>query len=181
VKRFDFNRAMHRVLVFVGGAALFASASLSLMHRVRAAEADAPGITIQTSAAQPREIEQQTQQAIQRQYSAAWSAMKKALSDNRVDLLDAAFVGAARDEFAQQIEQQNRNKMSTRIADRGHQVNAVFYSPEGTAIQLTDNVDLEKQYLANGKVIHTEQRQQQYVVLMTLVEDRWKVRVLQEK
>src|SRR4051812_37813292 len=107
------------MLVLAGGAAMFFSASFGMMHRVFAADADAPEITIQTGSAAPREIEQQTQTAIQKQYSAAWTNLRKALADNNAGLLDAAFVGGARDTFAQQIEQQLKGKMSTRLSDRG--------------------------------------------------------------
>jgi hypothetical protein len=66
-----------------------------------------------------------------------------------------------------------------RYVDRGHQVNVIFYSPEGTALELRDTADIEQQVLDGGKVIHSEQLRQQYLVIFTLIEDKWKVRVMQ--
>src|ERR1700745_185857 len=99
--------------------------------RARAESADENGITFSTSGAGPREVEDTTQKAIQRQYSAAWKNMADALKDNRADLLDQSFVGSVRDQLAKQIEQQKKTGVSTRLMDKGHQVNVAFYSPEG--------------------------------------------------
>jgi hypothetical protein len=144
--------------------------------------ADEPGadtIQISTNAAVPRDVEETTQRAIERQYTAAWKNMAAALKDNRVDLLDATFVGSMRDQLARQIEQQKKAGTSTRYTDGAHQVSVLFYSPEGTALELRDTVEVEQQTLDGSKMIHSEKIRQQYLVVFTLVEDRWKVRMMQ--
>src|SRR5258707_392061 len=50
---------------------------------------------------------------------------------------------------------------------------------ENLLFQLRGVMQLQKQILDGGKVIHSKQVTQQYHVLMTVTEDRWKVRVLQ--
>jgi hypothetical protein len=58
-------------------------------------------------------------------------------------------------------------------------VNVIFYSPEGTALELRDTADVEQQVMDGDKVIHSEQLRQQYLVIYTLIEDKWKVRIMQ--
>jgi hypothetical protein len=55
----------------------------------------------------------------------------------------------------------------------------VFYSPEGTALELRDTAEIEQQTLDGSKVVHSEKIRQQYLVIFTLVEDRWKIRIMQ--
>jgi hypothetical protein len=161
-------------------AALLLLASIApKMLRARAESPNENAISISTAGAGPREVEETTQEAIQRQYSAAWKNMADALKENRTDLLDQSFVGSVRDQLAREIEQQKKTGVSARLVDRGHQVNVVFYSPEGTALELRDTVDIEQQVLDGSKVIHSEQLRQQYLVIFTLVEDKWKVRIMQ--
>ena len=65
------------------------------------------------------------------------------------------------------------------LLDHGHKVDAIFYSPDGAAIELTDTASIETQVLDGGKIIHSDQAQMQYFVVMTSTEDRWKLRVLE--
>jgi len=104
-----------------------------------------------------------------------------ALANNRPDRIGASFVGTAEDQLRKQIAEQKKNNLSTRIVDHGHKLDVVFYSPEGSAMQLRDTAQLERQYLEGGKVVHSETVTQNYVVLMAVTGDRWKVRVLQEQ
>ena len=78
------------------------------------------------------------------------------------------------------LEGQQKNGLRTRLIDRGHKLEAVFYSPEGSAMQLRDTAQLEIQVLNGGQVIHSEQTTLHYIALMTTAEDRWKVRLLEE-
>ncbi|HUQ50439.1 MAG TPA: hypothetical protein VM056_06995 [Terriglobales bacterium] len=128
---------------------------------------------------QPRQLEEATQAAISREYSQAWQNLVQALRDNRVDLLQENFVGVAKDKFTAQIEKQKAAGISTNLVDRGHKVEVLFYSPEGSAIQFRDTASFDMQLLEGGKVIHTEKLEMQYVGLITVTGDRWKVRVLQ--
>ena len=67
----------------------------------------------------------------------------------------------------------------TRIIDHGHKVDAIFYSRDGSSIQLWDTASIETQVLEGETVIHSDQAQVQYIAVMTGAEDRWKVRVLE--
>ncbi|MEO5936717.1 MAG: hypothetical protein ABIP81_05845 [Terriglobales bacterium] len=138
-----------------------------------------PSVTLNSANAQPRQVEDSTQKAIAREYAAAWQNLARALSENNAGILQESFVGAAQQSFAKQIEQQKAAGIATNYIDRGHKLDVIFYSPEGSAIQFRDTASLERQVLENGKVIHSETVQQQYVGLMTVYGDRWRVRVLQ--
>jgi hypothetical protein len=54
----------------------------------------------------PRTLEQQTADAAIRDYLESWQSMSSGLDQNRAELLDADFVGAARDEIAGAIQEQ---------------------------------------------------------------------------
>ena len=78
------------------------------------------------------------------------------------------------------MEGQRTSNLRTRIIDRGHKLEAIFYSPEGSAMQLRDTAKLELQLLDGDTVIGKQQITANYVALMTVAEDRWKVRLLQQ-
>jgi hypothetical protein len=59
-------------------------------------------------------------------------------------------------------------------------VKAVFYSSDGAAMQLIDQVKLEIQTFDGNKLIDTQDSTHQYMVLMTPGADRWYVRDLEE-
>jgi hypothetical protein len=159
---------------------LLTSVPTVILHAHAWDDADDSRFDFATSSAGPREIEDQTQSAIQKQYADAWKNMADALAQNRVDLVDKSFVGAERDQLRRQIEQQKKNGMSSKLDDRSHKVEFAFYSPEGTAIELHDTVELDQQTLDGSKQVHSENGTQKYVVIFTLVEDKWKVRTLQQ-
>ncbi|MBV9073073.1 MAG: hypothetical protein JOZ10_05520, partial [Acidobacteria bacterium] len=117
-------------------------------------------------------------QAIVKTYSNAWKNMETALAENRPDLIDESFVGYAHDKLASEIKAQQKNGLSTRYLDHGHQVQATFYSPEGSAVQLQDTASLEVQLLDGDKVISSENVTRKYIAVVTVVEDGWKVRIL---
>ncbi len=141
--------------------------------------ADLPRVDLSVDTAGPRQVEDSTEKAVARDYARAWSSMTTALSENRADVLDADFVGVALDGLKERVQQQQQAGLHTRYIDRGHKLQAVFYSPEGSALQLRDTAQLEVQYLDGDKVINSEQRTENYTVIMTAGENRWKVRVLQ--
>ena len=143
------------------------------------AASDLPKVDLNASNAGPRQVEDTTERALQRDYARAWSSMETALAENRPDLLDADFVGVALDALRERVAQQQQNGLHTRYIDRGHKLRAVFYSPEGSAVQLADTAQIEVQFLDGDKLLHSEQRTENYTVVMTAAENRWKVRVLQ--
>ena len=150
-----------------------------LSLRVRANPSTGIQVEMATTNATPREVEDTTQAAIIRDYSAAWKAMEASLDSNQDAGLAAVFTGNALEQIQERMTQQKKAGLHTRFTDRGHQLDAVFYSPEGSAMQLHDTARLEIQTLEGEKVIHSETATLHYVILMTVAEDRWKVRLLQ--
>lgn len=141
--------------------------------------AAAPSVEINIEQAGPRQIEDTTQRSLARDYASAWHAMTQALDQNRAALLSANFVGTANDKLTATIQEQQKSGLHQRIIDRGHTVNAVFYSPEGSAIELHDTVRLERQLLDGSKVVHSEDATVHYVALLTAAENSWKVRIFE--
>jgi hypothetical protein len=127
----------------------------------------------------PRDIEDATEVAIPRDYATAWNVLETALSQNRTDILDNGFVGFARERLVRRISDQKKSGLHLRYADRGHKVQAIFYSPEGSAMQVRDTAQYDLEVLDGNTVIHSQPVTQNYVALMTVMEDRWKVRVLE--
>jgi hypothetical protein len=147
---------------------------------LQSAQADSkPAVRLNVSNAAPRQVDDTVQQAIVRDYSSAWQAMETALSKNDTATLGENFIGFALDEITQRIKDQKDTGLKTRITDRGHTVDTIFYSPDGSAMELKDTVILDTEILDGDTVIHTDRTQLEYFVVMTGAEDRWKVRVLQ--
>ena len=133
--------------------------------------ATAPTIAINIDHAAPREIEETTQKAVARDYATAWQAMTAALSQNRIDLLNANFIGTANEKLSATIQEQKKAGLHQRITDQGHAVDAVFYSPEGSAIELHDTAHLRIELLDGGKVVHSQDAAVHYVALLTAAEN----------
>ena len=101
------------------------------------------------------------------------------MNSNQADLLEASFVGFAKDKLEQAIAEQKKLGIHTRYVDQGHKVDITFYSPEGLSVELLDTARYSLQVLDGDRVVHTEEVTARYVVLMTPTQVRWKVRVLQ--
>jgi hypothetical protein len=127
----------------------------------------------------PRTLQQQTADAAIRDYLESWQSMSSALDQNRADLLDADFVGAARSEIAGAIQEQAALGLRTRYQDRSHDIQIVFYSPEGLSIELTDTIEYDVQIVDHDKPLTTERVRTRYLAILTPSEVRWRVRVLQ--
>src|SRR3954465_13694335 len=165
-----------RLLVVAVAFALILTA-MPLISKILAA-GETVQVRLDASRIQPRPLEQLTGQAIVKVYSTAWKNMETALADNRIDLIDESFVGYAHDALVAQVKQQRKNGLSTRYVDHGHQVEATFYSPEGSAVQLQDTAQLEIQVVDGDKVVSSHTVTRKYIGVVTVVEDSWKVRVL---
>ncbi len=126
-----------------------------------------------------RPFEKQTETAVVRDYLQSWASMRQALDENRPTELDPAFIGAARDRLGETITAQNRGGLHTRYQDRAHDLQIVFYSPEGLSIQMTDNVEYEEQIMRKDKVLATKLIHQHYLVVLTPSDVQWQVRILQ--
>jgi hypothetical protein len=147
-------------------------------HRVMAA-ASTVRAQLKVDAAQPRQVEDATETAVLRDYKSAWQNLATAMNENRTDLLDASFVGFAHDKLGNAIAEQRKNGLRRRYVDHGHKVEAVFYSYDGSALQLKDTASVEVQLMDGDKVVATEPGTIFYVVLMTPAENSWKVRDLE--
>lgn len=166
-----------RILIITAGLALAISGVVPLLERIFADSK--PSVQLNVKSAQPREVEEVTQNAIVRDYTLAWQAIGASLASNTVQPLNENFAGFALDKLTQRVKDQKQNGLTTRIVDHGHKVEAIFYSPDGAAIELKDTASIETQLLDGATVIHSDQAQIKYYAVMTGAEDRWKVRVLE--
>ena len=172
---------MKRGLTFAATLAIAAgSVWFAAGARIAMAAGNTPAISVDVQNTGPRNVEDATQKAVERDYTAAWQAMTQALDQNRPDLLDANFIGTASDKLGETIQQQKKAGLHRRYIDLGHNVQAIFYSSEGSAIELHDTAHLRIELLDGEKVVQSEDATVQYVTLMTAAENSWKVRVLQE-
>ena len=127
----------------------------------------------------PRPLQAQTGTAAIRDYLESWQVLSTALEENRADLLDPDFVGSAKDTLTATIQQQTALGISTRYQDRAHDLQIVFYSPDGLSIELADRVEYDLQLIDHGKVKTTQHLSTRYVIVLTPAEVRWRVRVFQ--
>ena len=127
----------------------------------------------------PRPVEKQTQTSVVRDYLQAWQTLDAALSQNRADLLDGSFVGVAKEKLADTIREQYDLGIKTTYRDQSHDLQVVFYSPEGLSIQLLDNVEYDMEVSDHGKTLGTQHVRTRYVAVLTPTESRWKVRIFQ--
>lgn len=137
---------------------------------VRVAPMDAVG---------PRPIETQTQSSVIRDYLLAWKAMDTALTQNRADLLDAYFVGQAKEKLADTILEQKTIGLQTSYLPSSHDIKVVFYSPEGLSIQLVDEVEYEVDVRKDDHSLGSQHVRTRYVAVLSPTESQWKVRVFQ--
>jgi anti-sigma factor RsiW len=139
-----------------------------------------PGVRVEpTHLEGPRPLQEQTRAAVIRDYLQAWKAVSAAFDQNSAALLGSDFVGTAHDKLAEAIRQQAAAGIHTRYLDKSHDIQIVFYSPEGLSIQLIDNVQYDVQVLDHDKVQTTQQVGARYIVVLTPAEVRWRVRVFQ--
>lgn len=127
----------------------------------------------------PRPVEKQTQSSVVRDYLQAWQTLGGAFSQNRADLLDGYFVGIAKEKLADTIREQRTLGIQTVYRDESHDLQVVFYSPEGLSIQLLDHVEYEVEVRDHGKTVGTQHVRTRYVAVLTPTESKWKVRVFQ--
>jgi hypothetical protein len=127
----------------------------------------------------PRTLEPQTRTAVVRDYLAAWQSLSRALNENNAHLLDTEFTGVAREKLSDTIADQQKLGLRTLYQDRKHDINIVFYSPEGLSIQLLDTVEYDVQVLDHDKPQATQHVRTQYLAVLTPTEVRWKVRIFQ--
>lgn len=127
----------------------------------------------------PRTLQQETATAVIRDYLQSWQSLSTALEQNRAELLDQDFVGTAKDKLTDTMHEQATLGIHTHYRDRAHDLQIVFYSPDGLSIQLIDNVEYDEQIFDHDKVLTMQRVHARYVVVLTPTETRWRVRILQ--
>jgi hypothetical protein len=128
----------------------------------------------------PRPIEELTGTTVAHHYALAWRDLVVALESDRAEGLGEEFVGFAKDRLTRRIGEQEQAGVHVRIVDHGHHLKAVFYSTDGTAMQLLDQAQLEIQTFDGNKLLDTQNAPHEYIVLMTPGADRWYIRDLEE-
>jgi hypothetical protein len=144
-----------------------------------AAAAETPRVELNADNIGPRPIEDLTAKSVARDYAFAWQTMEQALEENRPGLLEGYFTGLAKQDLIQRVNSQIKSGLHTHYEDRGHKLEALFYSPAGDAMQLRDRAQLDVQVLDGSRVIYDEPMTLQYMVIMTPGADRWLVREIQ--
>ena len=141
---------------------------------------DQPAVRVEpTDSLGPRTLEKQTKGAVIRDYLQAWNSLSRAFEQNQGDILDADFVGVAKEKLEDTIREQARLGIQTRYRDGAHDIQLGFYSPEGLSLQLVDTVEYDVQIIDHEKVLTTQHVRARYVAVLTPTEVRWKVRVFQ--
>jgi hypothetical protein len=127
----------------------------------------------------PRTLQEQTGSAAIQYYLQSWQSLRVAMEQNRADALEPAFVGTAKDDLTDTIQQQTKLGIHTSYQDRSHDLQIVFYSPEGLSIELKDKVEYDVQISDHDGVKTTQRVRATYVIVLTPAEVRWRVRVFQ--
>jgi hypothetical protein len=122
---------------------------------------------------------EQTGKAAIRDYLQSWKNLSSALEQNRPELLDSSFVGIAREKLSETIRQQTILGAHSIYRDRAHDIQIVFYSPEGLSIELTDKVQYDLELVDHSGVKMVQHLSARYVIVLTPAEVRWRVRVFQ--
>ncbi|HZZ37980.1 MAG TPA: hypothetical protein VFE06_02535 [Acidobacteriaceae bacterium] len=127
----------------------------------------------------PRPLNDTTRKAVIRDYLESWKVMTTALAENRAGLLEGDFAGAAKDQLTATIQQQEAAGIHTRYQPISHNIQIIFYSPEGLSIQLVDNIEYDVQILDQNKTFTARQVHARYIAVLTPTEVRWRVRLFQ--
>src|ERR1051325_6806055 len=96
-----------RVPALICGIALVISAAVPLLQRMLADTKPAVQLTVKN--AQPREVEDITQNAVLRDYTLAWQALSTALQNNTLKPINDNFTGFALDRLTQRVKDQKQN------------------------------------------------------------------------
>lgn len=154
--------------------------TISVLALTSALWAAPPSVRVKPANLQgSRPLEARTESAVIRDYLQSWKTLRSAMAQNRPALLAPDFVGNAQTMLAETIQNQAKLGLHTLYRDRSHDLQIVFYSPEGQSVQMIDNVEYEEQVRDQDKVLTTQQIHARYIVVLTPAETRWKVRILQ--
>jgi len=120
-----------------------------------------------------------TEKSVIRDYLESWKSMRQALDSNQASQLSPYFAGTAKDRLADVITQQARMGIHTQYVDRSHDLQIIFYSPEGLSIEMTDDVVYDEQVMQGGNVLGTQTIHARYLAVLTPGDVRWMVRIFQ--
>src|ERR1700749_1825524 len=115
-----------RMLVLTAGVLLAISGAVPLMKHLLADTK--PAVQLNVKNAQPREVEDVTQNSVLRDYTLAWQAIGTSLANKTLQPLNENFSGFDLDKLTQRVKDQKQQGITTKIIDRGHNVEAIFYS-----------------------------------------------------
>jgi len=118
--------------------------------------ASGPAVELELDRTAPRAVEEQTARAIVRDYGAAWLALSQALEQSRPQPLGDLWTGFAKQQVLDAISRQQASGVRVHYADQGHKLEAVFYSPEGSALELHDTATVERRIMDGDKVITSD-------------------------
>lgn len=127
----------------------------------------------------PLDPEGVTEKAVIRDYLESWKYMRNALDSNQASLLGPYFVGTAHDKLAEAIAQQAKAGIHTEYLDRSHDLQIIFYSPEGLSIELRDDVVYDEQVMQGGNILGRQTIHARYLAVLTPSDIRWVVRIFQ--
>lgn len=127
----------------------------------------------------PRPLEEQTATSVVRDYLRSWKSFSAAFEQNRPNLLEGDFVGTALDKLKATIGEQAAAGITTRYVDQSHDIQIVFYSPDGLSVQLVDNVVYREEVQKGGKVLANQPIHARYIAVLTPAAARWSVRIFQ--
>jgi len=150
-----------------------------LLLAANAFTAEPPKVELVGDGVGPRTLEAITARNIVRDYGHAWETLSAAYDQNTASQLGSYFAGPAQENLTQVINSANQSGLHRRYREVSHRLQPTFYSPEGDLLELRDTAQLRLQILDGDKVVHEEDTQLQYVVLMTPAADRWVVRLLE--
>ena len=146
----------------------------------RVLAAGRPDVTLNVQNATPRQVEDTTEEGDRARLRGCMAGAGETRSSRTglICWLPISWEPPTRS-LNRRSAEQRKSGLHQRYIDKGHNVNAVFYSPEGSAMELQDTAALQIQVLDGDKVLHSEDVTVHYVALLTAAENSWKVRVLE--
>ncbi len=155
---------------------------LTLLFMLTAAVAGAQTPTVQVAPYHlegSRPLQQQTAESAVRDYLQAWQSLHAAFLHNQPDLLGRDFTGTAQKQLAHAIAAQTALGLHTTYNDQAHDIQIVFYSPDGLSLQMLDTVTYTQQVFLGDQSIAQQLMKARYVIVLTPAERRWQLRVFE--
>lgn len=126
-----------------------------------------------------RPLEKLTESAVVRDYVESWKSLGQALDQNDASVLGQDFIGTALTKLSDTVAQQQKLGIHTSYQVQSHNLQIVFYSPDGLSIQIVDEVDYTEQVMKGSSTLGSQPMHARYVAVLTPSQTRWQVRILQ--